>query len=435
VTANTSKAGAKNAVRQKEMKSLCSLMSRLPTEGVVMNEAVPVHVPSALVCHVDLVNDSDVQTDPFGVIDALRKRARILWSPKLGGHWIILGADELRQAFQTPELFSNYPAGLPALNSFWPRKLIPHELDGPEHMHYRRLLSPFFTPGAIRSLADAARGRAGDLIAKFVASEEIEFVDALARPLPATVFLDLFGLPVEQEQIFSSWTSELLHSGDDDRAAAAGHSIVAYLVDLIAERQRDPREDLLSHLTTVRVDGEKLTADELLDTAFLLFIAGLDTVTSQLTAFFYHLAQHPEHQRQLRHDPTRIEAAVNELLRAYPIVPPVRTVTTDCVLGGVTFKRGDRVLLATSAASRNPAAYDDPYVVDFGRRDTYITAFGIGVHRCLGMHLARQELSIVLQLMIKRLPEFELKPGAKPRWHTAGQVWGLDQLWLRFLRG
>jgi cytochrome P450 len=396
---------------------------------------LPNHVPVELVRDVDFSSDPDVLADPYAAFDRLRDEGDILWSPKLGGHWFVLAASLVREALQHPEVFSNYPAGIPPLNEFWPRKLIPQELDGDEHTRYRRLLSPFFSPSAIRPMAEAVRERARDLIAAVADRDEVEFIAAVGIPLPSSVFLDLFGLPLEQANVFTDWTQRLLHSGDPQVAAEAGQNIVNQLLGLIAERQSEPRDDLISSLTTSAVvDGRPLTTEELLDTAFLLFLAGLDTVTSQLGVLFHHLAQHADLQRQLRRTPALIPAALEELLRLYPIVPPVRTLTRDYCLGGVDMKAGDIVLVASSAASRDPKAYTNPRQMELARGGAWTTAFGMGPHRCLGAHLARQELTIVLELMLSMMPEFTLAPGFTPKWYTAGNVWGISELRLRFAR-
>jgi cytochrome P450 len=395
-------------------------------------DQLPSHIPTELVRDFDMINDAEVLADPYVAFDRLRDEGDILWSSRLGGHWIVLGSRQVREAFQRPDVFSNYPAGIPPLNEFWPRKLIPQELDGDEHLRYRRLLSPFFKPSAIRPMAESVRARAHDLIAAVAGRDEIDFVDAVAVPLPASVFLDLFGLPLEQVDVFTEWTQELLHSGDAERSAQAGTSVVDYLLEIIAERRAHPKDDLISALITVGIDGHPLSTEEVLDTAFLLFIAGLDTVTNQLSVIFHHLARHPELQHHLRSSPEAIPSALEELLRVYPIVPPVRTLTSDYTLAGIEMKAGDRVLLAASAASRDPEAFDDPGEVRLDRGANWTTAFGLGPHRCLGSHLARQELQIVLQLMIEMMPPFALPSGFEPEWHTAGQVWGIGALPLRF---
>lgn len=320
------------------------------------------------------------------------------------------------------------------MKGFWPRKLNPQELDGDEHLRYRRLLSPFFSPRAIRPLAESARERAAQLIAGFADDDGCEFIGQLARPLPSWVFLDLFGAPVERAETFTNWTTDLLHSNDYATSAAAGQQLVTYLTEVISERRREPASDLISSLTRAELDGRPLTGEELLDMTFLLFIAGLDTVTSQLGVMVHHLATHPGEQAALRASPDSVAGTLEELLRLLPIVPPARTLTRDYVMNGVQFRQGDTALLATMGASRDPRVLGDPAMAQPGREHSWTTAFGMGVHNCLGMHLARQELLIVLELMIQRAPAYELAPGASWQWHTAGNVWGLDRLDLRFIR-
>jgi cytochrome P450 len=394
----------------------------------------PPHIPAELVRSFDHINDPGVLADPWAAIDRMRGQGPILWSPELGGFWIISGAAEVREVFQNGDAFSNYPTGVPPMTGFWPRKLNPQELDGDEHLRYRRLLSPFFSPKAIRPLAESVRKRATELITGFAGAGGCEFVGQLARPLPSWVFLDLFGAPVGEADTFARWTADLLHSNDYDTSAAAGQQIVGYLVETIAERRRAPADDLISGLTASEVDGRPLTDEELLDMTFLLFIAGADTVSSQLGVVVHHLAVDPALQARLRSEPALTGEVLDELLRLYPIVPPARTLARDYVMNGVQLKQGDTVLLASMGATRDPRAFPDPTDARTGRPDNWTTAFGLGAHRCLGIHLARQELQIVLELMSGLLPPYRLAPGATWQWHTAGAVWGLDRLDLEFVR-
>ena len=395
---------------------------------------IPSHIPAELIRYFDINNDSEVLADPWATIDRLREDAPLLWSPELGGYWIATTADLVREVYQSWDVFRSYPIGLPAFEGAWPRKLNPIELDGDEHTRYRRLLTPLFSPRAVRPLADSVRERAAKLITGFADADGIEFLSQLAFPLPSSVFLDLFGIPAGQADTFFSWVSDLLHSGDPETAAAAGGTIVEYLTETIARRQREPEGDMISALAQVEVEGRPLTAEELLDMSYLLFLAGLDTVTNQLCAIALHLARNPEQQRALRADPSLIDGALEELLRLYPIVPVIRTLSRDYVLNGVQLKKGDKVLACSMGATRDPAAFTDPEVAKFDRAENWTMAFGLGPHRCVGMHLARQELRIVLELMTTLAPPFRLLPGARWQWHTAGNVWGLDRLDLEFIR-
>jgi cytochrome P450 len=393
----------------------------------------PEHVPGGLVRRFDVINDPDVLADPWAAVDRMRDDTPVAWSPEPVGHWIVTGPDELREVLSEGETFSSYPGGFPPLTGFWPRKLNPLELDGDEHARYRRLLTPLFSPRAIRPLETAVRERATELITKLAAAERFEFVSALARPLPSSVFLSLFGAPVERAETFTQWASDLLHASDPVVARAAAENIVAFLTETIAERQREPRADMISAIAQTEFEGRQLTADELLDVSFTLFLGGLDTVTNQLGVMALHLATHPEQQEALRSDPALLDAALDELLRLNPIVQVPRTLTRDYVLNGIRLREGDTVLAVLPAAPRSPAEFTDPTEARFDRERNWTTGFGLGPHRCVGMHLARQELRVVLELMTTLAPPFRLAPGATWQWHTAN-VWGLDRLDLEFIR-
>ncbi|WP_460606543.1 cytochrome P450 [Jatrophihabitans fulvus] len=394
----------------------------------------PAHVPAELVRDLDVTADADVLADPWAALDRLRGDGPVLWSPRLGGYWVVLGSDEVREAYQRADVFSSYPTGLPSMEGFWPRRLSPQELDGPAHTRVRRLLAPFFNPGAIRPLADAVRERCARLLDGIDPDAGCDFVRDIGRPLPQAVFSELFGLPLEQADVFTTWTKDILHSDDPQLSAHTGGLLVTFLIELIAQRRADPKADMISRLVATTVDGEPLSDEECLDIAFLLFIAGGDTVTSQLGTFFHHLATHPEDQARARESAESRAKALDELLRLYNIVPPVRNAVTDHVLGGVTIKAGDRLLLCSSTASRDAGTFPDATEFRLDRTVSWTAAFGLGPHRCLGMHLARQELTIVLEQFLTVLPPFRLAPDAEPHWHTSGNVWGVDTLPLVFDR-
>jgi cytochrome P450 len=221
--------------------------------------------------------------------------------------------------------------------------------------------------------------------------------------------------------------------GPGYEGAVGGTAIVGYLTETIADRMRQPADDMISALTQMDVEGRPLTAEELLDIAYLLFVAGLDTVSGQLSVIMLHLARNPEQQRALRADPSLIDGGIEELVRLHTITPVTRTACRDYVLNGVQIKRGDRIYVGSSAANRDPAEFGDPVEAKFDREGNWSAAFGPGPYRCLGMHLARQELRIALELMTTLAPPFRLAPGATWRWHTGG-VWGLDRLDLEFVR-
>lgn len=394
---------------------------------------IPEHVPAELVRPFDILNDPDVVADPWTALDRVRDETPILWSPEYGGYWLVSGPAEVREIAQDGETFSNYPGGFPPVSSGSGRKLVPIELDGEEHRRWRRLLTPMFSPRAIRPLEESVRARASKIISGFADAKRIEFVTALAQPLPSWVFLDLFGAPYEQAEKFVSWTRDLVHSHNPETAGAAQQAIAGYIQQMIAEHRREPRQDMIGNLLTAEIDGRPLTDEEVFDLAFVLFVAGLDTVTMQLSVMAHHLATHPEQQQALRDDHSLLDSVVDELLRLKPIPQSSRTLTRDHVFHGIPMKKGETVLLSYNAATRSDAAFPDATQARFDREQTWTATFGLGPHRCLGIHLARQELRVALELLITLAPPFRLAPGATWRWETIS-LWGPDRLDLEFTR-
>lgn len=239
------------------------------------------------------------------------------------------------------------------------------------------------------------------------------------------------GWPLDQAPKFVNLTHALVKSADLAVVAGAAQEIANYLRARIEERRADPADDFTSFLLASEIDGRKLTQDELMGTCFLIFIGGLDTVASALGFQFMHLARHPEHQAQLRADPSLIPNAVEELLRAYSIVNMRRKVMKPVEVGGAPMRPGDFVLISTELADLDPEIYERPTEVDFRREDIQHMAFSYGPHRCVGSHLARRELNIAMQEWLRRAPPFRIADESQVRLRAAG-VFGLDNLRLEW---
>jgi cytochrome P450 len=188
--------------------------------------------------------------------------------------------------------------------------------------------------------------------------------------------------------------------------------VYSFFDRVLDDRSSDPRDDILSLFVTAEVEGDRLSRDEALAICFVLLTAGLDTVTDSLTCFFAFLAQHPEHRRRIVDDPDVIPNAVEELLRWETPVPGVaRWAREDAAIGAEVVEAGHHVMVNLSAANLDPAEFVDPLEVRFDRNVNRHLAFGGGVHRCLGSHLARRELRVTLQEWHRRIPEYGLSPG------------------------
>lgn len=392
----------------------------------------PAHVPPQVVRDVDHVFGPEFLADPFEAYRKLRDE-RVIWSPNHGGYWILTRAEDIRAAYQQPELFSSSATGIPAHVSR-KEKLYPLELDPPEHTAYRRVIAPLFAPKAVTARTAAIDETAQVLIDEIAPRGRAEFIEDFAGPFPTRIFTNILGLPVDEAPKFVAWNNKLLHSQDQpELRREAGIEINGYLGELIEARRSEPRDDVVSVLLESEIDGRPIENDEIQNLCFLLFIAGLDTVTAALSWTFRFLALNPEHRRQIVEDPAVIPGAVEELLRVHSFVNPARTLNHDAEFAGVQMKAGERILLATAMVAQDPDEFPDEAIVRFDRPANRHMAFGAGPHRCAGSHLARDELTTALQLWHAAIPDYELDPSEGLTIH-AGGVFGLDRLPLVWSR-
>lgn len=400
--------------------------------------AVPAHIPMHLVRDFDLWAELTAQGEnAYAWAAELHKTTPpIFWIPRLGflpGIWVPRRAEDLRRILQDPQTFSS--VGLTPyamlLGESW--RLAPLEVDPPEHSKYRALLNPLFTPKKVEALEQDIRQLANQLIDEVQAQGRCDFNEAFAKPFPTLIFLTLMGWPLEDQPLFQHWTQTLIKSVDIQTVTDNARAITTWIRNHIAERRANPGDDFTSYLLTSEIDGRPLTDDEMLGINFLIFIAGLDTVTSCLGLFFRHLARHPEQQAQLRAHPELIGDAVEELLRSYSIVNMRRTVTCEVQIGDVLMKKGDLVLISTELANLDPEVFDDPANVDFLRSAgaSPHMAFSYGVHRCVGSHLARRELRIAMELWLQRLPPLRIADNSTPKFNAFG-VFGMEELHLQW---
>jgi cytochrome P450 len=393
-----------------------------------MAHARPEHVPADLVRDFDHVTGEAFARDPFGAFREAR-RDRVFWSPHHGGYWVLTRMADIREALQRPERFSNRLTGIPA-HATRQERMLPLELDPPEHTAYRRVLAPMFAPKAVTARTAAIDRTCEQLLDGLVDKGGCDFMVEFAQPFPTTIFTNMLGLPPGESERFVGWNNVLLHSYDDpDARRQAGVDINTYLRELIAQRRAEPRDDIVSTLLDSPVDGRPIREDEVQNLTFMLFVAGLDTVTAALSFVFRFLAEHPDHRGQLVDDPALIPGAVEELLRVHAFINPARTVTGDLEFAGVTMRAGDRVLISTNLASNDPEEFPDPLEVRFDRPGNRHLAFGAGPHRCAGSHLARDELATAVEVWHRRIPDYTVAPGQVVTVHAGGAM-GIDRLEL-----
>jgi cytochrome P450 len=320
---------------------------------------------------------------------------------------------------QHPAVLGNGAAGVPMGGD---QALIPLDLDGPDHRTYRRLLDPLFSPKAktsqIARLEPVVRELANALIDEFARTGSVEAHSAFCIPLPTIIFVDLLGLPQTDRDFFLDFVGDVLRPDAETaeekaaiRAAAPGR-MFPYLAEAIAMRRADPATypGLITGLLEAEVEGDRLDDREVLNILFLLMIAGLDTVTASLSCMISWLGRHPAERQRLVDDPSRVPAAVEELMRyESPVQWGHRLVTEDVELpSGSRFEGGSLVQSLWAASNLDPDEFADPLTVDVERSGNRHIAFASGIHRCLGSHLARLELRCALEELNRRLPDYRV---------------------------
>jgi cytochrome P450 len=370
----------------------------------------------------------------FQGLDGFQDRARpFLRTEEANGYWVFTDHDVILEGLQHPELFSNQV--IVPIDPDPPYKWIPIMLDPPDHTKWRRVLGLYFSPGRTERLEAEQRQFARELIQGFLAKGECDFYAEFAAVFPTTIFLQILGLPIDKLSDFMVWEDKILHStaeSDPDRSVAFGAmmEVMGYFQGLITERREDPAsrgDDIVSHAITWEIDGAPPSDEDILSCMLLLFMAGLDTVAAQLSYSFFHLATHDGDRKRLAGDPSLVPGAIEELMRAYPIVQTARKATSDFDFHGCPVKTGDMVTFPLGMAGRDPNEYDDARVVDLDRQNPRHISFGAGPHRCLGSHLARQELVVVLQEWHKLIPDYRISDLDAVVEHSGG-VYSIEKL-------
>jgi cytochrome P450 len=390
------------------------------------------NINQSLVVDFDMYDDPRFAKDIHEGLDMLRRDAPgVFFTPRNGGHWVILDSSAIDHVMRTPEIFSSRCMTIP--NRADQPRLIPVSLDPPEHFLYRRLLMNYFEPRAIRQLEGRISFWTETLIAEIREQRQCDFVSAISSRLPIYVFMELVGLPLERHVEFRGLAHQYIAlSGDPEKGEVIANQILAILTDHIESRIKAPQEDIISKLITADLKGRPLALDELQSIAFLLFIAGLDTVTNAMTFGMRYLARDRSLQTRLRKQPDLIPSAMDELLRRFAFANVPRLVVQDTTLNGAPLSAGDVVFVMLPMLGLDPNINPDPNHVNIDRTGGKHVAFGTGAHVCLGRNLARLELQSLYRSWLAHIPDFEIddqKPSPPPR---AAFAMSLPELQLRW---
>lgn len=387
-------------------------------------DQIPDHVPPELVHSAGITFGPEFLANPHDFMAKMHDNYPPLYYDvsMFGNAWVTTKHEDALHVLRHAEIFSNEGA------TPFPRDpddyfyFIPIEIEPPAHRKYRNIVDPVISPQGVLKLETRIRALANELIDEFIDNGECEFDEVFGRPLPVLVFLDLMGLPRDMCDTFVKWAMALLHSNDRQIMGDTLKTIGDYLKTAIADKQANPDEGLISRIAHATPDGEPLSEKEIFGFVTFLFIAGLDTVFATLNNMWLWLAENPERRQEIINDPDNINAQVEELLRVHSVTFSGRTVAQDTELRGVKLKKGDKITSILPACNFDPDVFPNPTVVDFHRPKKIILAFTVGVHSCMGAHLARLEIKIALQEWLKRIPDFKLKPGTQIEYRPGGVI-------------
>jgi cytochrome P450 len=338
----------------------------------------------------------------YEVAREMRRRGPVVRSSRFGGFWAVTTYAEVRSVAKDAAAFrSSDGVTIPHFGGSVP--VVPLEVDPPEHSRYRKMLHPWFTPKAVAAWEAHVR----------------RVVRDVADRVPPVVIAGFLGLPEDDWTQFRHWTETLLglsYKEDLQRQKEAVAELEDYLLKAVLAKRGGDGEDLLSVIANIDFGGRPLSDAELVGITQLLTVAGHETTVSASANLLLYLLEDQDLRDRLLSDPSLIPDAVEEGLRYdSPVTGLARTVVEDTKVGGCPVHAGDRLLLLWGAANRDGAEFAEPDTFKIDRNDNQHLAFGIGPHRCLGEHVARLELKVIVEEVLRNMPDFQLSPGAEIR--------------------
>jgi cytochrome P450 len=366
--------------------------------------------------------------NPYPIWDELRHTCPIAHTDRFGGVYFPSRYEDIRAVAHDTEHFSSRRGmvreGPPTMIA-----TPPVTSDPPEHRAHRKVLLPAFTLDAAARFEPQTRRICRELIERLSGKSGCDGAADYAQKVPVRVTAALLGISEHAGDLFRRWIGEFFELGVTDPTVAVRvvAEIRAFFGDEIAARRAAPSDDLISYLLDAEIDGRKLSDDHIQGTLRLLLFAGIDTTWSAVGACLWHLATHENDRKRLVEEPALIPTAIEEFLRAYAPATVAREIAKETEIGGCPVRTGEMVLLSFPAANRDPATFADAGRVIIDRSPNRHVAFGLGIHRCIGAHLARMEMTVALQEWLARIPEFRLAQGAVVRW-SKGPVRGPRRL-------
>jgi cytochrome P450 family 142 subfamily A polypeptide 1 len=382
------------------------------------------------VADFDLVSGAFWGRNPHEAMAWMRANDPVYWDGRV---WGVTKYADLKHVSGDPATFSNAGGIRPESGPI----AMMIDMDDPEHIRRRKLVNRGYTPRRIRDREPEVRAACDAIIDRLADRAEVDLVWDIAAPLPLAMIANDLGFAEPDRPRLLEWSDAMLRAltGDPEAATAAADafgSYWAYATEVIADRRANPTDDLMSVLCHAEVDGEKLTDDEIIHESLLILIGGDETTRHVISGGAYQLLVDRSRWESLRADPALLTTAVEEMLRwVSPIKNMARTATRDVELGGQTIHEGDTLLLLYPSANRDEDVFADPFTFDIARTPNDHVAFGFGTHFCLGNSLARLELRVMFEQLLRRVPKLELVSDVEPDYRPANFISGYETLPVR----
>ncbi|WP_319798853.1 cytochrome P450 [Nitrobacter sp.] len=351
--------------------------------------------------------------NPFNVISELHEDGipEMIWTRHNGGHWVAFGAEAITEIASKPELFSAVRPIVPDDQNLAEPIFLPLTSDPPAHTAYRGVVAPLFTPKHIASLEAGIRAYTNEVAQRIKAKGSCDFMEDFANEMPIVVFLRFIDLPLSDRSRLLELASAVVKPEEGHRDDPVGN-LIDYLRPIIENRFANPGSDVISQIVRSEIDGRPLRPDEMLKLTMSILLGGLETVASSLGYIAHYLADHPEQRIYLRRNKDVLSGAVEELLRRFPPAVTGRQVTHNFDFRGIKVRSGDHVVWSTAMYNLDSSVFEQPMKVDFLRKRTQHSTFGVGVHFCLGAFLARLELKVFLDRWLEVNPNFHVPENA-----------------------
>jgi cholest-4-en-3-one 26-monooxygenase len=372
---------------------------------------------------VDLIDHAVYEAGgpPHATFKLLRAESPVHWNA-MGedGFWSILRYKDVFDVSLDTKTFSAARAGV-ILRDHQPeeyelQKGLLVNMDPPVHTKHRRLVSLGFSGKVIRNIEAHVRDITREILDDVAPLGRCDFVDRVSAELPLQVIVEMVGVPKEDRRKVLEWTNKMIAFDDPEYGAAAPEvgqiaaaELFMYANELAEDRAKNPKDDLVSILMQAEVDGERLSRADFSSFFMLLLVAGNETTRNLISGGLLALIEHPEQRARLMADRALLPTAIEEMLRwVSPVNVFRRTATRDTEVGGQPISEGEKVALFYASANRDEAAFENPDTFDIGRTPNDHLAFGIGPHFCLGANLARLEIRVMFEELLRRLPDIEL---------------------------